>query len=691
MEECKLKRALKVTSVALTAVLAVSAVSFCVYAEEEENRQVRIIVENNTFSVADGADWDGVLIDKWVEIDKDDSVQTILIDALSAEGYTQTGAENGYVTEIGGLAAYDDGGYMSGWMLALDDWITDEGMSAYTVESGKIENGDEISFRYTCDWGTDLGYYWDKSETNLSSLKFSTGKLTPEFSADVTEYTLTLPADVNTVKVTPTAENKTFRIKIYKNEYTPTQDGTDYKHSKEIDVADNDVLYIGVGNSAWHLYPPEGSVETVYKVNIVATQSEPSNDDEDKTKSQKVINLINSIGEVTLDGKEVIAVAREAYNSLTTEQKAFVTNYDVLVSAEDKYSLVEKTQTDFNEMLLKTTDTIMDTVSMEVGYEWNIMSLARADKISDASKMEYYNSVVDYINSIGSARLSNTKSTENSRIIIALSSLGYNAENINGYNLVEPLTDFDYISKQGINGIIYALIALDTKNYADDTTVREEMINAIIDAQLSDGGWTFWGDTADVDMTGIALQALAPYYGKNENVTIAVDKALSLLSENQNGDGTFTSYSVSDCESSAQVITALTAIGIDIVDDTRFIKNGNTILDGFKMFYIDGSFAHSINGEVNVLSTEQAYYALVSYSRYLDEKTSLYDMTDVKFVNNSSTVLYVEQNSSENSINSSSNTVNTGDNMNIIAVFAATLISSAGIVLAIKKKKSTDK
>lgn len=697
-----MKKLLKVTSVALSAAILASGITFVVSAQEDDKEQIRIVVENDTFSVSDGADWDGVLIDKWVDIDENTSIETILVDALTAEGYTQTGAESGYVTEIGGLAA-NDGGYMSGWMVMLDDWMTDEGMSSYTVKSGKLESGDEISFRYTCDWGADLGYYWDNNETNLALIGFSAGELTPEFNSDTTEYTLTLPEDVSSINVIPTAQNKAFRVKTYKNEYTPEQSGTDYKRSEQINVGNNDVIYIGVGNSAWHLYPPADSTETVYKINIAASSSEPSVTDEDKAKADEVAELINSIGIVTVDSKDIITTAREKYNALTTEQKALVTNYEVLVSAEESYSALERTQSDFNDMFSETTDTIMNTVSMNIGDEWKIMSLARADKISDTSKSIYYNNVVEYIKSVGGAKFSETKSTDNSRIIIALSSLGYNAADINGYNLVEPITDFEYVSKQGINGIVYALIALDTKNYEQDTTVREDMINAILELQLSDGGWTFWGDKSDADMTGTVIQALAPYYENNEKVELSVDKALLFLSENQNSDGTFTSYGSSDCESSAQVITALTALGIDPVDDERFIKNGNSVIDGLELFYTDGWFTHSLNGEANTLSTEQAYYALVSYSRYINNKTSLYDMTDVKDVNVSQESFEPES-SMENTVEESSNRVeqsdisynsedttpvNTEDNSDTVYVFAFAAILS-GIIVFVNKKKLSD-
>ncbi len=683
-----MKKALKFISVALTASVAVSSVSFCVYAKEENEEKVRIIVENNTYSASDGASWDGILVDKWVDIDENSSIISALIDVLNTEGYTQTGAENGYITEIGGLAAYDDGGYMSGWMASLNDWFTDEGLSAYTVESGKLEDGDEICFQYTLDWGADLSYYWNKNETNLSGIEFSAGKLKPEFDVNVTEYTLILPEETSSIKVVPTAANKIFRVKTYKNVYTPQQDGTDYKRTEEITINDGDVLYIGVGNSAWHLYPPEGSMETVYKINISVKKSEHDINTEDSEKAQKVIKFISQIGTVSVNSKGLIDTAREAYNSLTTEQKALVTNYDILVQAEKAYSSLLDIQATFNEMFNKSTDYMMSIISPKIGNEWKITALARADKISDEFKTEYYNNAVEYIKSIGSSKLSTTKSTDNSKIIITLSSLGFNAENIGGYNLVEPLFDIDYVTKQGINGAIYALIALDTMDYNAPDLTRKSLIDNILSSQLKDGGWTFFGDKSDSDVTSMAIQSLSPYYKDNEKVKTAVNNALTFLSKNQNSDGTFNSYGASDCESTSQAIIAFTETGINISSDSRFIKNENTTVDGLERFYIDGMFAHSQGGKYNDISTEQAYCALVSYNRYLNGKSSFYDMTDIipaEIPSENSD----EQNSQINQISqnnqssikpetSNENTAlpNTGDSQKPIFVFVIICISS---------------
>ena len=59
---------------------------------------------------------------------------------------------------------------------------------------------------------------------------------------------------------------------------------------------------------------------------------------DDKAAAAAVENLIANIGEVTLESKPAIDTARNAYNSLTEEQKAFVANYQTLVEAEAAYA-----------------------------------------------------------------------------------------------------------------------------------------------------------------------------------------------------------------------------------------------------------------------------------------------------------------------------------------------------------------
>ena len=69
------------------------------------------------------------------------------------------------------------------------------------------------------------------------------------------------------------------------------------------------------------------------------------------------------------------------------------------------------------------------------------------------------------------------KSTENSRLILALSSIGKDARKVGNWDLVEAYSTngFNWIKKQGINGPVFALIALDTRNYeTTDATLRKQ-------------------------------------------------------------------------------------------------------------------------------------------------------------------------------------------------------------------------
>ena len=155
------------------------------------------------------------------------------------------------------------------------------------------------------------------------------------------------------------------------------------------------------------------------------------------------------------------------------------------------------------------------------------------------------------------------------------------------------------------------------------------MIDTILSLQLEGGGWTFFGNTADPDMTGMAIQSLAKYYGKNDAVTNAVDKAVSKMSEMQSDNGGFGSWGSVNVESCAQIAVALTSIGINPATDERFIKNGNSLIDAIMSFSVENGFKHISEGNYDQMATEQAFYALVSYKRLVEGKTSLYDMTDV--------------------------------------------------------------
>ena len=273
-----------------------------------------------------------------------------------------------------------------------------------------------------------------------------------------------------------------------------------------------------------------------------------------------------------------------------------------------------------------------------IGGEWAVIGLSRARLLSDETAQSYEQTVEDYVKQAGSVRLHHAKSTENSRTILGLTAAGYNAANVAGVDLTAGLTDMAYLRAQGTNGPIWALIALDCHGYdipqcadGEEQVTREGLVAEILSYQCSDGGWALMGDESDVDMTAMALTALAPYKDDVE-VKAAVDAALAYLSDAQQDDGGFMGWGAANSESCAQVIVALTALGIDPAADSRFVKNGASPLDGLCAFACEGGgFCHSNEqAEPDGMATEQGFYALAAYDRFRQGMTSLFDMTDIK-------------------------------------------------------------
>ena len=395
----------------------------------------------------------------------------------------------------------------------------------------------------------------------------------------------------------------------------------------------------------------------------------------DQQKSaDEVIAMIAAIGPVSLSKGTAISEARTAYDNLTADEKALVTNYDKLLAAEAAYAKLVAEMGKKLDEIYKTTGDFMATLGTptvnSTGGEWMVIGLARSGRTVPAG---YYDNVVEYVKAKADAneRLHPAKVTDNARVILALTSIGKDVTNVAGHNLLKGLDNMAYVQTQGINGPIFTLIALDSHNYPTmgDVT-REKLIGVILDAQLTDGGWDLSADKADPDMTAMAIQALAPYYKTNETVKAAVDKALEALSALQRSDGGFGSWGTINSESCAQVIVALTALGIDPTADSRFVKNGLTVLDALAGFYVTGGgFRHTAGGERNGMATEQGYYALAAYYRFVNAQTRLYDMNDVTIQTGSTA------------------TPATGDNGVLVWVIALPTAALAAAVVLKRKKR----
>lgn len=249
-------------------------------------------------------------------------------------------------------------------------------------------------------------------------------------------------------------------------------------------------------------------------------------------------------------------------------------------------------------------------------------------------------------------KLDRIKATEWHRISLAVLALGGDPTAISEGS-IDLIADGTYnrskvmdLDKQGINGLTWGLLTLDSmrykvpKNAADS---REDIIKRILEAQLDDGGFSLKSPPSNADITGMTLQALAPYYNSEKVYTYireiddkkrevrvrdVVDEALEYL----------TSVELDNPESTVQVIVALTALQIDPLSE-EFIRDDQTLFDILKEFKRDdGGFVHSYSydpdnptskpDESNSMASEQTLYGLTSMLRYYSDSRTLYDFRE---------------------------------------------------------------
>ena len=276
--------------------------------------------------------------------------------------------------------------------------------------------------------------------------------------------------------------------------------------------------------------------------------------------------------------------------------------------------------------------------------EWAVLGLARAGvALPDEYIQAYYDKVVAYVQKNMGAdgvlvdpESHNPTVTDNERIILALTAIGKDPANVGGKNLLAALQDRNIMqvtntSDTDINGLVFGLLALNSGNYTQDSYW---LVQAILTQQNEDGSWSVSAEKkpdGDVDMTAMALQALAPYYNEGGDTTVnaAVDKALQWLSAKYKGTG-YTS-----AESCAQVVVALSALQLNANSDSSFVKTVDgaptSVLGDLLRYYLgEGQgFKHTASGKTaDQKATEQALYAMAAYERYCRRTKALYDMTD---------------------------------------------------------------
>lgn len=305
--------------------------------------------------------------------------------------------------------------------------------------------------------------------------------------------------------------------------------------------------------------------------------------------------------------------------------------------------------------------------------DWTAMALAFAGE--EEAYDSYLERLESYVSEDGT--LENGLATEYHRIALTVLALGGDPTAFGGKNLIaEGIYHYNGdLGSQGSNGYIYALLALDANSYEvpeEAVYTRESLLGNILDAQAPDGGFAMVGNSSsDIDITAMALQALAAYQDEAE-VQEAIEPALEWLSAQMSPYGTFVNgYGEETCESSAQVLMALGALGIDPEEDARFIKGDVNPLAGMKQFRLeDGTYMHKIEDEeANLMASEQALLAMESIILAKNGAGRLLDLTTY----------------------TAPESVSSGGIGIIAGIGAAAVIIVIIAVVVVKKKKTTGK
>ncbi len=303
-------------------------------------------------------------------------------------------------------------------------------------------------------------------------------------------------------------------------------------------------------------------------------------------------------------------------------------------------SIVSGIKKEAGEDILSDTDYLIpgDSVS-----DWTALALTLSGEGPDPES--YLKGLEEYVENEYKEKgfLSDTRATDYHRIALTVKVLGGDPTAFSKDNNGDPV---DLIkagtygftggspSSQGANGLIYAIIVLDSVDYEipeEYGNILDSYIDELLLYQGENGGFIMAGGLGEnEDITAMALQALAPHRDRTD-VAEAVDRALGFLSERQQDDGGYTGEGdTGNAETAAQVIMALCALGMDPSEEDIFIKNGVSLVDNLLSFKTeDGTYRHTLSDEkMDIMATEHALRAFESIRSMKETGTSIYDLKD---------------------------------------------------------------
>lgn len=354
-------------------------------------------------------------------------------------------------------------------------------------------------------------------------------------------------------------------------------------------MVENDTVTFDKSNKARYDFEISWSISPGGVVSSSGSITRPRDTDKEVTLTATVKRKTNAAVGGDEDGTAVIAVTVPVIRSANTPE------------------------------LLKTLmDSIASTYADDADSgEWVILDMAAyedqfpsaAAETSEVAKQAYINYAV---NSIGAPGYSAAQTY--SKAVLALGAIGVDPAKLYPVNsnnpidvgaLLEELTTTSYFDAP------WVLLA----DLHDCVTLTAAQINALItllkENQSESGLYGYEWESqfyTDADTTAYAVAALAALYNTNDVAKEVIDKAIAGLSAAQDAS----TGSFGNANSDAMVIVGLAAMGIDPDTDSRFVKNGKSVVDGLLSYANSSHNGFLYNGSDNALATEQGFRALVA-------------------------------------------------------------------------------
>lgn len=333
-------------------------------------------------------------------------------------------------------------------------------------------------------------------------------------------------------------------------------------------------------------------------------------DPDDPDNPDKCVIERKYINEAAFSGFSLFYTASQTRNT-STEDLVVPPRSDTDVKLDYKQLLKQKTDGMVERVIANyeylLTEAREITAREIAGYSSQILALQNANaELTKAEKEKLQEIMTVMVGASGDYYLGRTSSTYSAGAVRAMQHLGMDPANVNGLDYLavlantgklEATSTYDFNSYlrdiESVSAQVWRSRGIDVGTLVDSYAVR------ILADQTPDGGFDYsygvniaQGDTNtswrdDTIYTAKTITVLAPYRDK-EYIAKAIDRAVDYLSSVQLSDGSFPGMTGdSDGGATLTVLKMMEALDISL-DDPRFVKNGNTVADAMKTFYIDG-------------------------------------------------------------------------------------------------------